>query len=86
MLFIPEVPVHAGLRALARKEWGATVTNALLLVDYENVQQLDFALLGDGSHVMIFVGATQKNVPIELVSSAQQLGTRIELAARRGQR
>jgi len=49
----------------------------LLLVDYENVQQLDFGLIGDGYQVMIFVGASQKSVPIELVASAQKLGDRV---------
>ena len=54
------------------------MSNKLLLVDYENVQQLDFALLGDGYRVAIFVGASQKNVPIELVASAQKLGSRVD--------
>ncbi|PKQ15600.1 MAG: hypothetical protein CVT67_08740 [Actinobacteria bacterium HGW-Actinobacteria-7] len=50
----------------------------LLLVDYENVQQLDFGLLGEGYSVTIFVGVSQKNVPIEVVTSAQKLGSRVE--------
>lgn len=54
------------------------MTNKLLLVDYENVQQLDFTLLGDGHQVAIFVGANQKNVPIDLVTAAQKLGGRVE--------
>ena len=54
------------------------MTSKLLLVDYENVQQLDFGLLGDAYHVIVFVGASQKNVPIDLVVSAQTLGNRVE--------
>ncbi|HDQ99351.1 MAG TPA: hypothetical protein ENN51_03580, partial [candidate division WOR-3 bacterium] len=50
----------------------------LLLVDYENVPQVELALLEEGYRVVIFVGASQKNVPIELVTAAQQLGDRIE--------
>ena len=52
--------------------------NKLLLVDYENVQQLDFGLLGEGYDVIVFVGATQKNAPIELVARAQKLGSRLD--------
>lgn len=54
------------------------MTQKLLLVDFENVQKLDLSKLDDNYHVIIFVGATQKSVPIELVTSAQKLGTRIE--------
>jgi len=54
------------------------VSNKLLLVDYENVQQLDFKILGEAYDVVIFVGASQKNVPIELVANAQRLGSRVE--------
>lgn len=54
------------------------MTSKLLLVDYENVQQIDFGLIDDAYHVIIFVGAVQKNVPIELVASAQKLGSRVE--------
>lgn len=54
------------------------MVSKLLLVDYENVQQIDFALIDDAYDVMIFVGVAQKNVPIELVAAAQKLGTRVE--------
>jgi hypothetical protein len=50
----------------------------LLLVDWENVQRVDFGLLEDGFQVIVFVGATQKNVPIEVVAGAQPLGGRID--------
>lgn len=50
----------------------------LLLVDYENVQQVELARLDEGFRVIIFVGVSQKSVPIELVTSAQKLGSRVE--------
>lgn len=50
----------------------------ILLVDFENVQQVDLSRLGDITKVVIFVGASQKAIPIELVTSAQKLGARVE--------
>ena len=50
----------------------------LLLVDYENVQQLDFTSLSERVTVVVFVGASQKALPIELVASAQHLGERVK--------
>lgn len=49
----------------------------LLLVDFENVQQIDFSRLDDTFQVVIFVGASQKSIPIELVTQAQRLGNRV---------
>lgn len=54
------------------------MTQELLLVDFENVQQVNLSHLGDSMDVVIFVGATQKAVPIELVTAAQKLGTRVK--------
>lgn len=54
------------------------MTQELLLVDFENVQQLDLSRLEEGCYVIIFVGASQKAIPIELVTSAQKLGPRVE--------
>jgi hypothetical protein len=54
------------------------LTQKLLLVDFENVQKVDLSRLGDGTNVIIFVGSSQKAVSIELVTSAQKLGTRVE--------
>lgn len=54
------------------------MTKKLLLVDFENVQQVDLSKLDDSYQVIIFVGANQKNIPIDLVTSAQKLGNRIE--------
>ncbi len=54
------------------------MTHKLLLVDFENVQQVDLSRLDGSFHVVIFVGSSQKNVPIDLVASAQKLGDRVE--------
>jgi hypothetical protein len=50
----------------------------LLLVDFETVQQVELAKLDDSYRVIIFVGADQKSVPFDLVTRAQQLGSRVE--------
>lgn len=50
----------------------------LLLVDFENVHQVDLSKLDHTFSVIIFVGASQKNIPIELVTNAQRLGDRLE--------
>lgn len=54
------------------------MSHKLLLVDFENVQQVDLSHLESNFHVTIFVGASQKSVPIDLVASAQKLGDRVE--------
>jgi hypothetical protein len=54
------------------------LTQEILLVDFENVQQVDLSRLDDGTNIIIFVGASQKAIPIELVTSAQKLGARVE--------
>ena len=54
------------------------MSQTLLLVDFENVHQVDLDQLDENSHVIIFVGSNQKNIPIELVISAQKLGHRME--------
>ena len=54
------------------------MTAKLLLVDYENVQQVDPRLVDDGYRIMVFIGASQKNLPVDLVRSTQPLGDRLE--------
>jgi hypothetical protein len=54
------------------------MSRKLLLVDYENVQQVDLTRLGDEFRIVIFVGANQKSIPVELVINAQNLGGRVE--------
>lgn len=53
------------------------MTEKLLLVDFENVQQIDASRLDDNFHIMVFVGASQKNIPIELVRNLQRFGNRV---------
>jgi hypothetical protein len=50
----------------------------LLLVDYENVQRVALTELDSSYRVVIFVGASQKNLPFDLVTVAQRLGDRVE--------
>lgn len=50
----------------------------LLLVDFENVQQLDLSWIDDSFSIIIFVGASQKNIPFELVTHTQEFGSRIK--------
>lgn len=54
------------------------MTRKLLLVDFENVQKVDLARLDGDFRVAIFLGASQRNVPIDLVTGAQKLGDRVE--------
>lgn len=54
------------------------MSEKLLLVDFENVQQIDLSRLDDGYQILIFVGASQKNIPIELVKAAQKRGDKLE--------
>ena len=50
----------------------------LLLVGFENVQRFDMARLDNDVRIVIYVGASQKSVPIELVKRLQELGGRVE--------
>lgn len=54
------------------------MSNKLLLIDFENVHQVDFGRLGEEFHVIVFVGASQKSVPMDMVASTQRLGNRVE--------
>ena len=56
----------------------ANMNRKMLLVDYENVQQIDLSRLDENYHVVIVTGSGQKNVPVGLVMSAQKLGSRLE--------
>jgi len=49
----------------------------LVLVDFENVQQVDLSRLDIGCRVIIFVGSQQKSVPLDLVKNSQKFGERI---------
>jgi hypothetical protein len=46
-----------------------------VLIDYENVQPKDIALLnGHAFKVLVFVGANQKKIPLDLVKTLQPMG------------
>ena len=48
------------------------MTARYVLIDYENVQPKDLALLdGQPVHVIVFLGASQKSVPTELAMALQ---------------
>jgi len=51
----------------------------VLMVDFENVQQIDLARISKtDSKVLIFVGSSQSKLPIDLVRHTQGLGARVE--------
>ena len=50
-----------------------------VLIDYENVQPKNLALLGEEHfRVKVFVGANQAKIPIELAAAMQSLGARAD--------
>ena len=54
-----------------------------VLIDYENVQPKNLAMILDGGgdqdfQVLVFVGANQTKIPIELVKPMQRLGNKVE--------
>ncbi len=49
-----------------------------LLIDFENVQAVDFAKLDGSIHVVVFTGAAQTKIPLELVAKTQKMGSRLE--------
>lgn len=51
----------------------------VLLIDYENVQQVDISQIDKESYsVKIFVGASQNKIPFDVVAAAQSFGPNIE--------
>ena len=52
--------------------------NKCLLVDFENVQEVNLDLLDASFKVIIFVGASQKNISLQLVKKAQSFGSRLQ--------
>ena len=54
------------------------MTEELLLVDFENVQKIDLSQVDATTRIVIFHGASQKSVPMELVSGTQSLGKQVE--------
>ncbi len=50
-----------------------------VLIDYENVQPMDLALLRDGHFkVKVFLGANQSKIPVALATAIQALGASAE--------
>jgi hypothetical protein len=70
------------LRSLHGNERGiyfVTMTTHYVLIDYENVQPASLGMLqGLPVRVMVFVGAKQARVPIDLACSLQTLGDAAE--------
>ena len=54
------------------------MVSKLLLVDYENVQQLNLSGLDETLIVNVFIGSSQNKLPTDLVKAAQKLGPRLE--------
>jgi hypothetical protein len=53
-----------------------SVRNNVVLVDYENVQPKDLALLRDGPfRVKVFLGPNQTKIPLSLAAAMQSLGS-----------
>jgi hypothetical protein len=51
----------------------------VLLVDYENIQNLDLSMVQEQDiEIRIFIGQTQHKIPVELVQATQRLGKRVE--------
>lgn len=51
----------------------------ILLVDYENIQNIDLSIIHDQDiEIKIFVGQAQNRIPIELVQATQRFGQRVE--------
>ncbi|HEX2752767.1 MAG TPA: PIN domain-containing protein, partial [Alphaproteobacteria bacterium] len=46
--------------------------------DFENTQKIDFSKMDSSIHVYVFVGAHQKNMPIDIAIQNQKLGSRLE--------
>ena len=56
----------------------ATRQKRLLMVDFENIQQINPSEIPSDMHIVVFLGAAQKNISIDLVAQTQKLGSRLE--------
>ncbi|MBI4595648.1 MAG: hypothetical protein HY730_04625 [Candidatus Tectomicrobia bacterium] len=53
--------------------------DSVLLIDYENVQQVDISEIDKESYsVKVFVGASQNKIPFDVVTAAQAFGPSLE--------
>ncbi len=59
--------------------WGVGVKTNYVLIDYENVQPTDVAIL-DQEHfkIIVFLGANQGKISFEVASALQRMGSRAE--------
>ena len=56
-----------------------------LLIDYENIQKEKLADVPEDLHIKVFVGHSQKSIPVELVQQTQPRGSTIEWIKIEGQ-
>jgi len=61
------------------------MSEKFLLIDYENIQKVDLSNVADNTLVRIFVGQSQKSIPIDLVKQAQRFGHHLEWIKIEGQ-
>jgi hypothetical protein len=61
------------------------MSEKFFLIDYENIQKIDLSDVPDDTLIKIFVGQSQKNIPIELVKQSQRFGHRLEWIKIEGQ-
>jgi hypothetical protein len=54
------------------------MSEELFLVDFENVPGVDLSRIDAECRVIVFTGASQKSVPLELVTATQRFGERLE--------
>lgn len=54
------------------------MSEELFLVDFENVPGVDLSRIDVECRVIVFTGASQKSVPLELVTATQRFGERLE--------
>jgi hypothetical protein len=74
-----ELCSQAGSKAGAwEPEDKSKMSDKFLLIDYENIQKVDLSDVADNTLVRIFVGQSQKSIPIELVKQAQRFGHHLE--------
>jgi len=66
-----------GIDAIGRDTTGGSMmgAGAVVLVDFESVQDIDFSQLA-GSRLVVFAGEIQRKVPIEVAMGLQALGER----------
>jgi hypothetical protein len=54
------------------------VMKRIILIDFENIQKLDFDLIDTAAtEILVFVGRSQNKIPFSIVEKAQTLGERI---------